>query len=369
MKKLIKTLSVPAMLAFCMAQPSGAFAQGGSISGSVAEYNAGQIIDNHDVISVPGGKITYTANTAIPATTQINVSLPAGMEFAPPSLPSLSSSAATFSLVNIAGSTATFNVVTSTIVASNTIVLGGYTVKDANALETLTPVKSALPVTMQVLGIDAQPLSFPEFASDSGIEAVFVGAIQFLDLSPPSNGSKFYGSPDSPTAVISAIAISPEVVDFVNSSTPVLSPNGQPNTLVSYDTVNVVLPGVLYENIKAFSSTNSSCTPTLEEGSVASNALTFKNVPLNQEIFFCVQATGNKIVKLLGFPSNFYGVGSGWRTVELTPSHPWDDYLSTSNVNIEFPGNNCYTYLGEFGACIDEYFNFLAPNPDPEVRN
>jgi hypothetical protein len=371
--KLIKALIVPAMLVACIAQPSAAFAQGGSISGSVAEYNAGQLILNHDLLTVPSGMVTYTANTTIPVGTLMSVSLPADLKFTTPTLPSLSSSAATFSLVNVTGNTATFTVTTSTIAASDTIVLGEYDVKDAHSLETITPVASALPLTMQAIGIDPQPLSFPEFASDSGIQAVFVGAIQFIDLTSPSNGSKFGtgGSNDSSTAVISAIAIQPEVVDFLNGSTHVLSPNGTPNTLASYDTARVVLPGALFGNVKAFSSYSSNCESPIAQGKVTSNALIFPNTPLNQEIFFCVKATGNKMVEMIGFPGEgFVGPGPGFTTVQVAANHPYDDYLPSSNVNVEFPGLLCYTYAASFGgACIDEYFNLLGPGSDPEVDN
>jgi hypothetical protein len=259
---------------------------------------------------------------------------------------------------------ARFVVATSDGAATSTIVLGGYSLKGATALETVTPVYSALPLTMQAIGIDAQPLPFPEFASDSGIEAVFVGAIQFIDLSSPSNGSMFYGSPDSPTAVISAVAIQAQTVDFATQSTPILNPDGQPNTLVSYDTATVELPGVLYGNIIAFSSFTSDCGSPLTQGKVTSNALIFPNIPLNRELFFCVRATGNKIVEVLGYPyTSFEGLlDPGFTTAQLVSTHPYDDYLSSSNVNVEFPGLMCYSYTESFGgACIDEYFNLLGP--------
>jgi hypothetical protein len=363
-QKLTKTLVLPAMLAICIAQQSWAAPPtGGSISGSVVDYNAAQVRDNNGLITVPTGKVTYTANTAIPAGTLIDVALPNGLQFTTPTMPSLSSSDETFSLINNWGSKVRFVVLTSDGAATSTIVLGSYTLKGANALEKVTPVLSALPLTWQTIGIDAQPLSLPEFASDSGIVAVFVGAIQFIDLSPPSNGSKFFSNPDTPTAVLSAIAISPQTVDFATETVPILNPDGQPNTLVSYDTATVEMPGALFGNITVFTSSTSDCGTQLTTGAVTSNALKFPNVPLNREIFFCAKATGSKIVELLGYPGSGYGgLGPGFTTVRLLPTHPYDDYLATANVNVEFPGLMCYSYSVSFGgACIDEYFDLLGP--------
>jgi hypothetical protein len=90
-KKLIKALILPAMLVVCIAQASWAAPPtGGSMSGTVAEYNAAQVHENNGLLTVPSGMVTYTANTAIPAGTFIDVSLPAGMQFTTPTSPSLS---------------------------------------------------------------------------------------------------------------------------------------------------------------------------------------------------------------------------------------------------------------------------------------
>lgn len=367
MRKLKTTFGISALLLVGMSPLSWALPPGNSITGSVAEYNAAQVRDNDGLIDVPGGKTTYNASTAIPAGTVITVTLPAGMEFSSQNPPALSSADATFQLVSI-GKTAQFTVLTSDGAATSTITLGGYSVKDASVLEKIVPVANALPITMQAVGIDPAPLSFPEFASDSGIQAIFVGAIQLLDLRPPSNGSLFgYGGNDTRTAVLSAIAISPERVDFVDQQTPILGPNGQPNTLASYDTVTVEFPGVLFEDLEVFTSTVSSCSSVLYEGKVAPNALIFPNVPLNQEIFFCVTNKGNGVAKILGFPS--YSNSPGWVTFLLHTSHPYDDYLSSTNINNEFPGLDCFTTFatGEFfygGPCQNEYFNLLKPKAE-----
>jgi hypothetical protein len=359
MNKLIKTLAMSAMLIVCVAPKSWAVQlTGGSLSGTVAEYNAAQVRNNQGVVTVPKGMVTYTANTALPVGTTFVVTLPSGFKFATTTQPSLSNSAASFVLLTYSGQTAKFTVATAAVPANSTIVLGSYTVTGASALETIIPAASALPLTMQAIGIDPQPLSFPEFASDSGIQAVFVGAIQFIDLNSPSNGTEFGTGLDSPTAVLSAIAISPEISD--SGETPILSPDGNPNTLASSDTAKVVFPGVLYQGITVFSSSGSACTTTLTKGTVTSNALIFFDVPINTEVFFCATATGKQEMKILGYPSLSLGITApGFVTVELLPSTANADFSSSTNVNVEFPGLMCYGY-GSF-ACTNPYFSVLDP--------
>lgn len=367
MKKLIKTLALPAMLVICIAQQSWAQPAGGAISGSVVDYNAAQIRDAGDLVTVPSGMITYSANSAIPVGAFIDVTLPKGFSFTQPSLPNLSSTDATFQLLTTSGNTARFVVLTSDAAATSTITLGSYSLKGVNALETVTPVAIALPLTMQVVGIDAKPLAFPEFASDTGVGAVFVGAIQFLDLSYPANGSKWGtgGANDSSTAVLSAIALSTQTVDDATQRVGILSPDGSPNKLASYDTANIEIPGVLYKNFTVFTDFSSDCKSPLSAGKVVSNDMIFLSVPFNREVFFCAKATGGKMIEMLGFPSSgFGGTGPGYATVHVLPSHPYDDYLASAGVNIEFAGVNCYTYSGfdeSLGSCVDEYFNLLGP--------
>jgi hypothetical protein len=55
-KKLIKALILPAMLVVCIAQASWAAPPtGGSMSGTVAEYNAAQVHENNGLLTVPSG--------------------------------------------------------------------------------------------------------------------------------------------------------------------------------------------------------------------------------------------------------------------------------------------------------------------------
>ena len=367
MKTSKKAVLLPALFVVCAiplalkAQPAG-----GSLTGSVAEYNAAQVRDTSGQLTVPTGMTTYTANTAITVGTTFNVSLPAGMEFTTPNLPGLSSSDETFQLVKISGPTAQFVVLTSDNAATSTITLGSYSVKGASALQKIVPVANALPITMQAVGIDPQPLAFPEFASDSGIQAVFVGAIQFIDLKPPSNGNEFGtgGATDSPVGVLSAIAVSTEVQDYTTHATAILGPDGQPNTLADYDTVTIAIPGALYGGMHVYSSITSQCNSKFTEGTVTSDALIFRNIPLNREIFFCTESTGKEMMKLIGFPSGGFitNTSPAFTTVEIVASHPYDDYLTSTNVNIEYSGNMCYSYSG--GACVNSYFNLFHPKPD-----
>jgi hypothetical protein len=358
------------MLAACLA--SGSWAQGGSISGKIAEYNAAQVRDNNGLVTVPSGMIAYTANSAIPVGNFIDVTLPAGFKFEPEIQLSLTDTPATpptppattasLLLVSASGSKARFVVATSGVNVSDVLTLGSYTI-NAKPLETITPTAIALPLSIQAIGIDAQPASVPAFASDSGIQAVFVGAIQFIDLRPPSNGSEFFGQvnnqpADVPLAVLSAVAISPEIVDVVDQKTPILGVDGNPNKLASYDTATVELPGVLYDNVTVFSSLTSQCTSIYSPGKVTPHALIFPNIPFGPEVFFCAKAASSKMMKLIGYPAGGFitGMSPGFTTVRLVPTHPYDDYLSSANVNDEYSGNMCYDY-GETGTCQNVYFN------------
>ena len=200
---------------------------------------------------------------------------------------------------------------------------------------------------MQALGTDAQPLPFKEFASDSGISAVFVGAIQFIDLRPPSNGAKFLSSPDTLTAVLSAIEISAETVDFATQTVPILGADGLTNTLAPGDTATVVFPGTYANIASVFMSTNSNCSTVASTGSVNLGALTIPNVPFNVEEFFCVTGNGAAL-ELLGAGPGGGEVGAnttGFANVSLNPGSA-TDFLASNNVNIEYPGDFCYTNTG-----------------------
>jgi hypothetical protein len=388
--KLIKTI-MPALLLFGVA-PIWA----GTLTGTVADYNAAQVRLAHGIITVPSGEVTYTATTTIPAGTIFAVTLPFLFEFVtPPTLSSASESdvSSGITLLNYHGGLARYTVNTS-ISSGGTITMSSYTVSGAFALEQIVHPDVALPLTMQALGIE-KPVSFKEFASDTGIEAYFVGAIQFIDLSSPSDGRKFFGYPgDTLTAVLSAIEIQAETVDFATSKIPILSANGEINSLSSSDTVNVELPGMLYGGFKVFSSDYSDCRSQFESGKVTEKALILYNIPINRELFFC--ATGTEFQMLQIFPTAFSGnIGYveattagmpkiagipkmagipkivngkanrntesqgeayyGFTSLELFPVDFADDYFTSPDVNVEFPGAICYTYSDGGGSCVAEY--------------
>jgi hypothetical protein len=358
MKNLMKAFVLPALLFAGVAQ-----SWAGTLSGTVADYNAAQVRLSDGVLTVPASLVTYTATATIPIGTTFNVTLPTGFSFT--SSPTLTSTSATFTLVGTSGAQASFTVAGSSVTSGQTIVLGGYNVQGATALEKITPPAIALPISMQAVGIDAHLITFPEFASDSGIQAVFVGAIQFIDLSPPSNGTKFYSSPDTPTAVLSAIAIEPETVDFATSTIPILGTNGETNTLNSSDTATIMIPGLLYGGLKSvFPSNVSTCASAINETSyVFQNYLVFVDIPLNKEIFFCVTGNGQPI-KLFASPTG--ETTYGFNTILVTPNYGVEaDFTSTTNVSIEFSGDFCYTYSAsglDFNNCVGQYYNqVLAP--------
>jgi hypothetical protein len=129
---------------------------------------------------------------------------------------------------------ATFTLGTANLPAAGTISLAGFTVDDAFALEVVTPVANALPVTMEAAGVDPTPLSFGAFTSDVGAFAPFVGAIQLIDVSPPSNRTEFLSHPDTLNAVYSEIAIGRQTADAATGTVPILGANGLLNTFKGY---------------------------------------------------------------------------------------------------------------------------------------
>jgi hypothetical protein len=181
---------------------------------------------------------------------------------------------------------------------------------------------------MQAIGTDVSPLSFKAFASDVGATAVFVGAIQFIDETPPSDGTEFGtgGVSDSRTAVLSAIAISPQLTDAATQSVPILGSNGLANSLLGTDTATVTIPGKFGGIARAFSSSTSDCLHPITYGSVDFTSISIPNVPIDTEVFFCVTGSGAVIQNDPG----------GFPTVLVTPGTS-TDFLSAP-VNAEFPG-------------------------------
>jgi len=328
------------MLVVCIAQQSwaGSPPSGGSMSGNVAVYNAALVTASNGVLTVPSGGVTYTANTAVPAGTRLNVMLPKGFEFT--TVPTLTNSAATFSLLNsdqilnTGAGTALFVVAGADVPAASTIVLGGYSVKGATALGTLTPIGAALPVSMQAMGIDETPVHFGEFASESGMLATFTGNSLVIDLGNANGsggGKKFYASPDTLTAVLGTVEMTSETSVF-GSSVPLLAPDGTPNSLNPSDTVTFQLPGYNFAGITVYGSSAANCSVMTYKGTVTPNLLAFANLPLGQPVYLCVQAKGNQLIKLFGYPDGetTFGFSIGY----LINSNSATDYISSGNVAI-----------------------------------
>jgi len=244
----------------------------------------------------------------------------------------------------VGAQTATFTVATNTVASGQTITLAAFSVSGASALETVTPVANALPLTMQASPADSSPVAFKAFASDVGLQGQFVGAIQFIDIDPPSNGTEFLGSPDSLTAVISAIELEAQTVDAATSTVPILGSNGAPNTLLSTDTATVSILGNFVGIAKAFSSTTSDCLHPVSYGSVISGGtITIPNVPINTEVFFCVTGGGGYL----------QANPNGLSVVSVNPGTS-TDFLANTNVLNEYPGMWCYTHHGAgFGGCVN----------------
>lgn len=336
------------LLAFCTVVVAEGPSLAGTITGNVADYNSAQVGLANGVLVVPANVATYTATGTITNGSSFIVTLPSGFTFG--TAPSLTTSgAATFMLISgLHMQSATFQVATADVSSGDTISLATFTLNGATALVTITPVASALPLTMQAVGSDASPLSFRAFASDVGAVGIFVGAIQFIDAKPPSLGTKFGTNPttDSLTAVLSATAISAQTSDAATRSVQILSPNGMANQLSNMDTATVTM----FENFigiaKVFASNTSDCALPILTGSVTATSATIPNVPFGREIFFCVTGSGSVIQ-----PSPV-----GFTNIVMTPGTSTD--FAGVQVVDEFPGSICYfggaSVLGSggfFGVC------------------
>lgn len=323
-----------------------------TISGNVENYNAAQVALANGILTVPASPVTYTASAVLTVGSSFVVTLPSGFTFG--SAPSLSTSgSATFTLASggMGSRSATFTVATANVVIGDTISLPSFTVQGATALETVTPSANALPMTMQAIGTDMSALSYNVFASDPGVQAIFVGAIEFIDIDPPSNGTKFGTGVDSLTVVISAIAVSKDSA---------LGANGMTETLSNSDSVTVSMHGNWSGLAKVFSSNTSECNSVMTYGTVTPSALIVPNVPLEQEVFFCVTGNGGVI------EAN----PSGFSAVTIAPTGTSPDFLAAP-VDVEFPGEFCYhgrAGYGNFGyGCV--YWNGPNPYPTPALSS
>jgi hypothetical protein len=325
------------------------------LTANIADYNAALVKSAGDIVTVPSGLATYTVNSGtLEVNSRFTVTLPTGFSFASqPALTNTGTSTFTLSSGGIGSQSVTFTVGTVPLEAGEKASLTTFAVQGVTALETPIPVAVALPITVQATNNsqidnnDPKPLIAPAFASEPGASAVFVGAIQFIDLTSPVLGTEFGTNPktDLPTAVLSAIAISPELVDAATQSHSVLQPDGSLNALSTKDTATVTISGLFNGISTGFASAASSCqTPAPgSTATVAPTALTITDVPINEEVFFCVTSGETTLLQQnpLGFNPT---VAPGTST----------DFLSAS-VDNEFPG--LWTY---FGGGVISVTNFLT---------
>jgi len=312
------------------------------LSVNVADYNAALLTTANAIVTVPAGIATYALNgggRTLEINSRLTVTLPPNFTFG--SQPALSDTGTTvFTLFSggINSQSATFVVQTAPLVPGQSATLGTFAIQGATALETPIPVAEALPISMQATNNaeidnnDLIPFTKGAFASEPGAAATFVGQIQFIDLSSPSLGTLFFASPDTPTVLFAPTAVQAETVDAATSSVQVLQPSGALNALSTADTATLTLAG-LFNGIKtAFSSTTVDCLSPIATGTVTASQLTFPSIPVNQEEFLCVTATGTTLLQenVNGFPN--VAVAPGTST----------DFLGT-NANVEFPGIISYT--------------------------
>jgi hypothetical protein len=321
---------------------------------NIADYNAALVTTADGVLTVPSGLATYAVNSGtLEINSRFTVTLPPNFTFgSQPALFASNATTFTYSSGGIGSQSTTFVVGGVPLPPGQHATLNSFAISGATALETPIPVAAALPISMQstnnaeITNNDRAPLSKPAFASEPGATAVFVGAIQFIDLTQPVIGTEFGNNPltDSPTVVLSAIAISPELVDAATQSVPVLQPSGALNTLATSDTATVTIAG-LFNGIKtAFATTSSDClTPTSTGGTVTPSQLTIEGVAINREVFFCVTSDGTSLLRQN--PNGFNpAVAPGTST----------DFLSAS-VSNEFPG--LWTYFGGGVLSVTNFFS------------
>jgi uncharacterized repeat protein (TIGR01451 family) len=309
-----------------------------TLSANVADYNAAQVATANGVLAVPANLVTYhvTDASTLSIGSSLTVTLPPNFEFAStPSLSNTGTSTFTLSTGGVGFQSATFTVATAALTAGNSVSLNAFTVQGAAALETLTPVANALPVSVQAIGTDPTPLTVGAFASEPGIQVPFVGAIQFIDTNPPALGRLYFDTPDTLTIVISAIAISAQTVDAATGTVPVRRPNGSPNALSNTDTALVTVPGAWAGISTAFASSTSDCLNPILTGTVAASQLTFPGVPIAQEVFFCVTADGTSQLQpnLEGFPVVIVapGTSTDFLSVDATVEYPGLIYCARPN--------------------------------------
>jgi hypothetical protein len=320
---------------------------------NVADYNAAKVTLAGGILTVPPGLATYAVNSGtLDVGSRLTITLPANFTFnSPPSL--LTTGTATFTLIGggVGMQSVVFQVNGAQVVPGQNVSLSTFAVQGATALGTPIPKADALQLTIQstanseITNNDPVPLSAGAFASEPGASAIFVGAIQFIDLTSPSFGSMFLSSPDSLTAVIAATAIQAETVDAATSSVPVLNPDGTLNSLATSDTATVTIPGFFGGIKTGFASTTSDCLNPISGSAEAAGPLqlTIPDVPINREEFFCVTAIGGTLIQQN--PNGF--------SEQAAPGTS-TDFLGVSAI-VEFPGSIVYT-----GGAVLPVTNFFT---------
>jgi|HubBroStandDraft_1064217.scaffolds.fasta_scaffold00005_114 hypothetical protein len=323
-----------------------------TFTANIADYNAAQVATANAILTVPGGLATYSVNAgggSLEINSRFTISLPTGFTFG--SQPSLSDTGtSTFTLFGggIGSQTATFVVGVAPLAAGQSATLNTFSVQGATALENPIPVANALPITAQstnnaeIDNNDVVPRLAGAFASEPGATAIFVGAIQFIDLNAPTFGELFLSSPDTATIVIAATAIEAETVDAATGSVAVLTPTAALNSLSTSDTATMVMPGNFNGITAAFVSTTSDCLNPIATGTATATTLTFPGIPIGREEFFCMTASGTTLLQ-----QNTAGFNPSLQPGTST------DFLGGAVIN-EFPG--IITYTGGGVVSVTNFF-------------
>ena len=317
----------------------------------IADYNAAQVKAAGDLVTVPSGLATYSVNTgSLEVNSRFTVTLPTGFSFSSqPALTNTGTSTFTLSSGGIGSQSATFTVGNAPLVGGQSAALLSFAVQGVTALETPIPVAAALPITMQstnnsqILNNDAKPISAPAFASEPGISALVEGNIQFIDLSSPTLGTLFSaGDGDTASIAILDLTITAQSTDAATSSTPVLSPSGQPNTLASTDTATVTIPGAFNGISGAFFATTDDCSTPVAAGTATPSQISVPGIPVGASLAACITSAGTTLLQqnLQGFSA---AVAPGTST----------DFLGTTAA-VDFPG--FITYSGGGVINVTNFF-------------
>jgi hypothetical protein len=332
----------------------------------VADYNAAQVKTAGDIVTVPSGLANYAVNQgSLEINSRFTVTLPTNFTFG--SQPSLAASSATiFALIagGIGSQSATFAVGTTPLAAGQNATLNTFSVAGVGALETPIPVVNALPITMQstnnalITNNDPAPLTAPAFASEPGVTLQFVGGFGLIDLSPPSLGTLFLSTPDTPTGLVAqAVSVSPEIEELTTGA-PILQPSGALNALARADTATLTISG-LFAGIKtAFAATDETCQTSIATGTAEPTLLTIPGVPASGSAFsVCVTADGTTLLQqnppdpvVQGFQAFTPAVSPGTST----------DFLGTTVFNpgqpVQDDNLGLFTYVGGGILSVTNFF-------------